>query len=63
MRMAIDGLVLREMQSGDNDRRILVLTSEGKMWMTAKGAKSVRSKYANFLKQRRLFFPAYAQSD
>ena len=46
MRRTIDGLVLREMQSGDNDRRILVLTSEGKMWMTAKGAKSVRSKYA-----------------
>ena len=47
MRKAIDGLVLREIQSGDNDRRILVLTSEeGKMWITAKGAKSVRSKYA-----------------
>ena len=47
MRKAIDGLVLREMQSGDNDRRILILTSEeGKMWITAKGAKSVRSKYA-----------------
>ena len=47
MRKVIDGLVLREMQSGDNDRRILVLTSEeGKMWITAKGAKSVRSKYA-----------------
>ena len=47
MRRVIDGLVLREIQSGDNDRRILVLTAEeGKMWITAKGAKSVRSKYA-----------------
>ena len=47
MRRTVDGLVLREMPSGDNDRRILVLTSEeGKMWIVAKGAKSVRSKYA-----------------
>jgi len=47
MRKAVDGLVLRELQSGDNDRRILILTAdEGKMWVTAKGAKSVRSKYA-----------------
>lgn len=58
MKRALDGLVLREISSGDNDRRILILTaSEGKMWITAKGAKSVRSKtaalcriftYANF---------------
>ena len=47
MRKALDGLVLRVMQSGDNDRRLLVLTGEhGKMWITAKGARSVRSKFA-----------------
>lgn len=48
MRKAIDGLVLRVIQSGDNDRRLLVLTAdEGKMWVTAKGARSVRSKVAS----------------
>lgn len=48
MRKAIDGLVLRVIQSGDNDRRLLLLTAdEGKMWITAKGARSVRSKMAS----------------
>lgn len=48
MKKALDGLVLREMKSGDNDRRILILTAdEGKMWITAKGARSVRSKVAS----------------
>ena len=47
MRKALDGLVLRVLQSGDNDRRLLILTAkEGKMWVCAKGARSVRSKYA-----------------
>lgn len=47
-RKAIDGLVLREMQSGENDRLILVLTAEeGKMWITAKGGRSIRSKLAS----------------
>ncbi len=47
MRKAVDGLVLRVIQSGDNDRRLLVLTAEeGKMWVNAKGARSVRSKTA-----------------
>lgn len=48
MKKALDGLVLREIKSGDNDRRILILTAdEGKMWITAKGARSVRSKVAS----------------
>ena len=52
MRKAFDGLVLRATQSGDNDRRLLVLTAdEGKMWIMAKGAKSVRSKYASIARE------------
>ena len=48
MKKALDGLVLREIKTGDNDRRILILTAEeGKMWITAKGARSVRSKFAS----------------
>ncbi len=48
MRKALDGLVLRVVQSGENDRRLLVLNAdEGKMWVCAKGARSVRSKYAS----------------
>ncbi len=47
MRKAIDGLVLRVIQTGENDRSLLVLTAEeGKMWVSAKGARSVRSKTA-----------------
>jgi len=58
MRGAVDGLVLREMPSGENDRLLVVLTAEyGTIRMCAKGARSVRSKlsplcrvftYANF---------------
>ena len=52
MRKTVDGLVLRQIDSGENDRRILVLTAnEGKMWISAKGAKSVRSKYAAISQQ------------
>ena len=48
MKRALDGLVLRELKSGDNDRRILVLTAdEGKMWITAKGARSTKNKVAS----------------
>jgi DNA repair protein RecO (recombination protein O) len=42
--MAIDGLVLREMNSGENDKRLLVLTAEkGKIWICAKGGRSIKS--------------------
>lgn len=47
MKRVIDGLVLRELSVGENDRRILILTAEeGKLWVTAKGARSVKSKVA-----------------
>jgi DNA repair protein RecO (recombination protein O) len=47
MKRALDGLVLRELRTGDNDRRVLILTAdEGKMWLTAKGARSTKSKVA-----------------
>jgi len=51
MRKTVDGLVLRQIESGENDRRILVLTAEGQMWISAKGARSVRSKYAAISQQ------------
>ena len=44
MRTAIDGLVLREMNSGENDKRLLVLTADkGKIWINAKGGRSIKS--------------------
>ncbi len=48
MRRVVDALVLRVVDSGEHDRLLLVLTAdEGKLWITAKGARSVRSKYAS----------------
>lgn len=45
MRTAIDGLVLRELPSGENDKLLLILTAkEGKLWVTAKGGRSIKSK-------------------
>ena len=44
MKKAIDGLILRDTKSGENDKLLTVLTSEGKLFMTAKGARSMRSK-------------------
>lgn len=45
MRTAIEGLVLREVNSGENDKSLLVLTAErGKMWICAKGGRSIRSQ-------------------
>jgi len=58
MRAVCDGLVLRESEYGENDKILVVLTAEyGKIMLTAKGARSMRSKslplchlftYANF---------------
>ena len=58
MKKAVDGLVLREYPVGENDKLLTVLTAEeGRFSMTAKGARSMRSKvlpiarlftYANF---------------
>ena len=45
MKKAVDGLVLKEAPVGDSDKLLTVLTArEGKLLMTAKGARSARSK-------------------
>lgn len=45
MKKAVDGLVLREMPVGENDKLLTVLTAgEGRIYLTAKGARSMRSK-------------------
>lgn len=58
MKSTCDGLVIREIAYGENDRLLTVLTAEqGQMTMIAKGARSLKSKtmplcrlftYANF---------------
>lgn len=58
MRKTVDGLVLREIAVGENDKLLTVLTaSEGRITLSAKGARSMKSKvlplcrlftYANF---------------
>ena len=48
MQYAVDGLVIREVESGENDKRIDLLTAEhGKISVIAKGARSYRSKDMN----------------
>ena len=45
MKKTVDGLILRESPVGENDKLLTVLTAkEGKLLMTAKGARSMRSK-------------------
>ena len=45
MKKAVDGLILREMPIGENDKLLTVLTAEeGQVFMTAKGARSMKSK-------------------
>ena len=45
MRGAIDGLVLREIPTGENDKLLTVLTAEqGKIRICAKGVRSMKSK-------------------
>ncbi len=45
MKKAVDGLILRETPVGENDKLLTVLTAEeGRVFMTAKGARSMRSK-------------------
>ena len=47
MRGSVDGLVLREWQTGENDKLLSVLTAEyGKIRVCAKGARSVKSRIA-----------------
>ena len=48
MHYSIDGLVVRETEAGENDKRITLLTAErGKITVSAKGARSLKSKYMN----------------
>ena len=52
MRTAIDGLVLRELPSGENDKLLLILTAkEGKLWVTAKGGRSIKGKKSAICKE------------
>lgn len=44
MKKAVDGLILREIPTGESDKLLTVLTAEGRFLMTAKGARSMRSK-------------------
>ena len=45
MKKTVDGLILREAPLGENDKLLTVLTAEeGRVLMTAKGARSLKSK-------------------
>ena len=45
MKKAIDGLILRDAPTGENDRLVTILTAEeGRFTLTAKGARSMKSK-------------------
>lgn len=44
MKKAVDGLILGEHPVGESDKLLTVLTAEGRVLMTAKGARSLRSK-------------------
>ena len=58
MRKVIDGLIIRDAPMGESDKLLTLLTAdEGKIFITAKGARSIKSKvvsmcrlftYANF---------------
>ena len=48
MQYTVDGLVIRESDSGENDKRLVLLTPDhGRISVVAKGARSLRSKYMN----------------
>lgn len=48
MHYTLDGLVIREMAWGENDKRIVLLTANrGRVSILAKGARSMKSKYMN----------------
>lgn len=44
MKKAVDGLILRESQVGESDKLLTLLTSEGKIFLRAKGVRSIKSK-------------------
>lgn len=46
MQYAVDGLVIRVSEAGENDKRLVLLTPDrGRVSVLAKGARSLRSKY------------------
>ena len=46
MQYAVDGLVIRVSEAGENDKRLVLLTPDrGRISVLAKGARSLRSKY------------------
>ncbi len=48
MQYTVDGLVIRESTSGENDKRLTLLTPDrGRIHVLAKGARSLKSKYMN----------------
>lgn len=48
MRKACDGIILRVSDVGEHDRSLVLLTAdEGKLYITAKGARSTKSKVAS----------------
>lgn len=48
MQYTVDGLVIRESDAGENDKRLVLLTSDrGRISVLAKGARSLRSKFMN----------------
>lgn len=48
MHYTVDGLVIRECDHGENDKRLVLLTPDrGRISVIAKGARSMKSKYMN----------------
>lgn len=47
MLRTVDGLVLKMQDFGENDRLLTILTSDGRMTVIAKGARSMKSKIQN----------------
>ena len=44
MKKAIDGLILRESAVGESDKLLTLLTAEGKIFIRAKGVRSIKNK-------------------
>ncbi|MBO4979656.1 MAG: DNA repair protein RecO [Clostridia bacterium] len=48
MQYTVDGLVIRESDAGENDKRLVLLTPDrGRISVLAKGARSLKSRYMN----------------
>ncbi len=44
MKKAVDGLIIRESEVGESDKLLTLLTPDGKMFVRAKGVRSIKSK-------------------